>query len=143
MNIEYLINQILPQQEKEYEDGRSFGLKNPIYFVLSLIECIHSEHSDFSPITNLQQKESEWGYVDMALDNEEIEFCNLSNELIPLHMKEPAPVTRFWIDRIVGVFFTYKAAREYLNYQGHNLSDAYIWTHDFGYKNQEADQLLK
>ena len=36
MNLNYLINSILPQRSKEIEEGKNRGTANPIYVVMNI-----------------------------------------------------------------------------------------------------------
>jgi len=102
MNLNYLIDTIIPQREKEIEEGKNAGTRQPIYVVLDLQEHAISGHTDYSLITNHKGKRLEHGYI----------------------------------------FLTRKAAEEYMEYQRHNLRDAYIYTFYSGYRNLEMDSLL-
>jgi hypothetical protein len=137
MNLDYLINEILPVRKKEIEDGKNLSTRQPIYVVLDLQVNYCSGHSEFSPSTNYKGKNWEFGYFDGSLDCEDREFCIDSNG-----MKSPEEVTRFYTDRIIAFFLTSKAAHSYLKFQSHNLSDAYVYVFYSGYANYQMDKLL-
>lgn len=137
MNIQYLKEFIIPQREKEIREGKNLCTAQPIYVVLDLIDCICSEHDEFSPTTNYKGKYKEYGYVDMALEPEAREFKTSYKD-----MTKPHKITRFFIDRIKAFFLTSKAAHEYMDYQSHNLTDPYVFVFHSGYGNREMDQLL-
>jgi hypothetical protein len=137
MNLNYLIDTIIPQREKEIEEGKNAGTRQPIYVVLDLQEHAISGHTDYSLITNHKGKRLEHGYIDLELDSESREF-NIGFK----RMLNPEKVTRFWTDKIIAFFLTRKAAEEYMEYQRHNLRDAYIYTFYSGYRNLEMDSLL-
>lgn len=58
-------------------------------------------------------------------------------------MEYPLEVTRFYTDRIIAFFITSEAAHDYLKYQSHNLSDAYVYVFYSGYGNKQMDALLR
>ena len=74
---------------------------------------------------------------DIPIDSEKRKFHKTNKR-----MKEPEEVTRFYIDRIIAFFLTSEAAHDYLKYQKHNLSDAYVYVFYSGYANQQMDKLL-
>lgn len=136
-NLDYLKNEILPQREKEIEEGKNAMTRQPIYVVLDLQEhCISGHEQDYSLHTNLKGVQPKFGYTYQNNDGEwvfslEDQHC-VTDE-----------VTIFYTDRIVAFFFTRKGAEEYLEYQKHNLTEnAYIYTFYSGYANQEMDKLL-
>jgi hypothetical protein len=139
MDINYLVNEVLPQRKKEIEEGKNASTRQPVYVVLDLDMQVCSGHNDFSITSNLKEKEQEFGYIDNSLDCECREFKES-----PRSMRQPQEVTRFWTDRFIAFFFTSKAAHEYLEYQSHNLSsEAYVYVAYSGYRNLEMDNLLK
>lgn len=136
-NLDYLKNEILPQREKEIEEGKNAMTRQPIYVVLDLQEhCISGHEQDYSLHTNLKEMQPKFGYKYQDAEGEwifslEDQHC-VTDE-----------VTLFYTDRIVAFFFTRKGAEEYLEYQKHNLTEnAYIYTFYSGYANQEMDKLL-
>lgn len=137
MNLNYLLKTVLPQREKELEQGKNLSTCQPIYVVLSLQENYCSGHSEYSPSVNYRGKEWEFGYIDEAFDIEEREF-----KIRDKGMKQPVEVTRFWTDRIIAFFLTSKEARAYLKYQSHNLNKPYVYVFYSGYANREMDLLL-
>ena len=139
MNIEYLTKEILPVRAQEIKDGKNAATSNPIYVVLDLTEQVCSGHNDYSMTTNLKGVEAVHGYLDMGLkEAEDREFCEESEG-----MEKPEEVTRFYTDRIVAFFLTREAAVAYLSYQGHNLSQGYVYVFNAGYRNHQMDTLLK
>jgi hypothetical protein len=137
MDIKYLQEVILPKRKQEIEEGKNLSTRQPVYVVLDLQENFCSGHSEYSLLTNYKDKSAEYGYIDNSLDDEEKEFSE-SDE----GMEEPVDVTRFYTDRIIAFFFTSEAAHDYLEYQKHNLSDAYVYVFYSGYANHEMDLLL-
>jgi hypothetical protein len=137
MNIDYLQKEIIPQREKEIEEGKNAATSQPIYVVLDLSENFVSEHSEYTGLTNLRGWPMEFGYIDESLDSEYREFSQTDKK-----MKEPVAVTKFYTDRIVAFFLTSKAAHEYLEYQKHNLHSGYVYVFHSGYRNIEMDTLL-
>lgn len=138
MNLQYLQNVIIPKREQEIEEGKNLSTRQPIYVVLDLRENYCSGHSDYLSITNYKDKDFEYGYIDTALECEEREFRESDEGMI-----HPEEVTRFWTDSIVAFFLTSEAAHDYLRYQGHNLSDAYVYVFYSGYRNNEMDMLFE
>lgn len=138
MDLDYLKNEIIPQRELEIKEGKNLCTAQPIYVVLDLEECIVSGHSEYSPNTNHQGKEFEYGYVDMDLDCESREFAPTDN-----NMTSPEEITRFWTDTVVAFFFTSKGAHEYLEYQKHNLTNGYVYVFHSGYGNIEMNKIFK
>jgi hypothetical protein len=136
-DINYLTTELLPKRAQEITDGKNYSTRQPIYVVLDLQENIFSGHSEYDPTTNYKGKEKEEGYVDLAVEPEDREF-SVSDE----GMKEPEEITRFWTDRIIAFFLTSGGANEYLEYQKHNLGEAYVYVFYSGYGNQEMDKLL-
>jgi hypothetical protein len=137
MNIEYLKTEIIPKREQEIKDGKNLATRQPIYVVLDLQENYCSGHSDYTPSVNYRGADWENGYIDNSLDCEDREFCETDEG-----MEEPEEVTKFYTDRIIAFFFTSEAAYEYLKYQCHNLSDAYVYVFYSGYSNKQMDALL-
>jgi hypothetical protein len=139
MNIEYLKKEIIPQRKKEIEEGKNAATAKPIYVVLDLIENCVSGHSEYTVSTNYKEIPMQHGYIDVALDSDEREFCTED-----IKMQSPEKLTRFYTDRIVAFFLTSKAAHEYLHYQKHNLSErAYVYVFYAGYRNIEMYNLLE
>ena len=137
MNLDYLEKVLLPQREKEIEEGKNLATRQPIYVVLELQKNLCSGHNDYSSVTNYADKDAEYGYYDNSLDAEDREFL-VSSE----GMEDPREVTQFYTDRIASFFFTSKGAHEYINYQGHNLHNPYVYVFYSGYGNREMDALL-
>lgn len=138
MNLEYLINKLLPQRAKEIKSGKNLGTRQPIYVVYDMQECYVSGHSDFSPVTNKKNVGWDFGYIDMGIEGECRDF-----KKSPKNMKDSEEVSRFYVDVFKAVFLTSKAAHEYLKYQKHNLSKkAYVYVEYSGYANKEMDSLL-
>ena len=138
MDIDYLINEIIPQREKEIAEGRNSATRQPIYIVLDLVEHYVSEHSDYSSHTNEKGLTFEFGYIDASPECESIEFCETNKG-----MEKPEKVTKFYTDKFVAFFLTSKAAHEYIKYQSHNLNNPYVYVFYSGYRNFEMDNLLQ
>lgn len=138
MNIKYLQEVIIPQRNSEIEAGLNAGTRQPIYVVMDLNEQICSGHNDYSVTTNRKGLEQKFGYIDLAVECEDRVF-----KLSDKRMKEPDAVTRFYSDSLIAFFLTRKAAKEYMEYQSHNLSKhAYIYVFYTGYGNIEMDNLF-
>ena len=137
MDLNYLQNEIIPKREQEIKDGKNLATRQPIYVVLDLQENFCSGHSDYEPSTNYRGRGWENGYIDTSLDGEECEFCETDEG-----MEKPVEVTKFYTDRIIAFFLTSEAAHDYLKYQSHNLSDAYVYVFYSGYANRQMDKLL-
>jgi len=139
MNLNYLINSILPQRSKEIEEGKNRGTANPIYVVMNISIGCCSGWSDYTMNTNIAgYYEPEEGYVDLAKDDDQRKFKRSDKG-----MKNPERVTKYYIDRPVAFFLTSKAAHEYLEYQSHNLhKKAYVYVFHAGYKNVEMENLF-
>jgi hypothetical protein len=137
MNIKFLTTGILPIREKEIEEGKNLATRQPIYVVLDLRENFVSGHSDYSSSTNYKGIQHSVGFIDASLDHEDMAFNESKSG-----MKKPKKVTRFYTDRIVAFFLTSEAAHDYLKYQSHNLSNAYVYVFYSGYGNKQMDQLL-
>jgi hypothetical protein len=138
MNLEYLQKEILPQRKLEIETGENLWTAHPIYVVLESITAIVSGHSDYSPPTDMQNTPMEYGYIDLSLEPEDREF-QLESE----GMTEPDSITRFRVDRPAAFFLTHKAAKEYVQYQSHNLIEPYVYVFNAGYRNIQMDNLLR
>lgn len=138
MDIEYLKEEIIPLRKKEIEVGQNMSTRQPIYVVLDLQENIMSGHSDYSPSTNYKGLNQEFGYLDVSLDSEEQVFKTSKKK-----MHRYFEVTRFYTDRIIAFFFTSKGANDYLEYQKHNLTNAYVYVFYSGYGNREMDRILQ
>lgn len=138
MNLEYLEKEILPQRRLEFETGENLGTAHPIYVVLESITAIVSGHSDYSPPTDIQNYPMEHGYIDLSLDPEDREFSLVSDGMV-----EPDSITRFRVDRPAAFFLTHKAAKEYVQYQAHNLTEPYVYVFNTGYRNIQMDNLLR
>lgn len=137
MNLEFLQKEIIPQRTKEIDKGENAATRQPIYVVLSMQENYVSGHTEMTPSTNYRGWSMEFGYIDRDLDSELCEFKKSDKR-----MKRPESVTKFFTERITAFFLTRKAAKEYLSYQKHNLSDGYIYTFYSGYANREMDSFL-
>ena len=137
MNLNYLRNEIIPKREQEIKDGKNLMTRQPIYIVLDLQENFCSGHSIYESPTNYKGRKWENGYIDISLDGEGREFCEADKG-----MEEPEEVTKFYTERIVAFFLTSEAAHDYLGYQGHNLSDAYVYVFYSGYANRQMGKLL-
>lgn len=138
MNLEYLQNEIIPQREKEIEEGKNMGTIQPIYVVLDLDWFSVIGHTDYSPSANLKEKPCEYGYIDLGIDSEDRNF-----ELTEDGMTEPEAITKIYYDKFVAFFLTRKAAHEYLKYQSHNLTNPYVFVFHSGYGNVEMNNLLQ
>lgn len=137
MNLKYLTENILPQREIEFENGDNLATANPIYVVFDLAANIIEGHTSMYCSTNNKGKECEYLYADYNDCHDEIEFFESTDGL-----KNPEPVTRFYTDRFVAFFLTRKAAKDYLSYQSHNMSnEAYIYVFSTGYGNIEMNNL--
>jgi hypothetical protein len=148
MNIEFLESEIIPQREKEIANGKdAWWTKDPIYVVYDLTEHVTTYDSEYSFCCTLSEKENEHGrYVcydeDGGIINEWEEWYESEYSEFIEDYDNPE-ITRFFCDRFVAVFFTRKAAEEYMQYQSHNLSDnAFIYVHNVWYSNYEMDNLL-
>jgi hypothetical protein len=127
------IKEVWKQRLKEIEVGENRFTCKPMYVVLKLEEQIALNCEEISGITNFKEKRPQEGWYDDADEEErEIKECSCG-------MKKPQQVMRFWIDRPVAFFLTRKGAEEYLEYQKHNLEDAYIYVFSCGYRNKEFD----
>jgi len=138
MNIAYLETEIIPKREQEIKEGKNLATRQPIYVVLDLQENYCSGHSDYTNSTNHKGKGWECGYIDSALESELREFKKSDKR-----MKRPEKITRFFTDRIIAFFLTSEAANDYLKYQSHNLTDAYVYVFYSGYANRQMDTLLE
>ncbi len=141
MDIKYIEEVIIPQRKKEIKEGKNEATAQPIYVVLDLEEkCVSGHFEDGrSPVTNLKNKQYEVGYIDSALDSEDMEFKKTDRK-----MKKPEKITIFYTDRIVSFFLTSEAAYDYLNYQKHNMSkEAYVYVFYSGYGNREMNMIFK
>lgn len=135
MNIKYLQEVIIPQREKEIEEGKNAGTRQPIYVVFNTRESIAFDHVELNYRT-YSGKSYEYGYFDIDEDYREFKSSKRG-------MSRPEPCTRFYTDEIVAFFLTRKGAEEYLQYQSHNLTEPYIYTFYSGYANEEMDKLLE
>lgn len=138
MNLEYLVNQVLPQRAREIEEGKNLATRNPIYVVLDLVEKFCTGHTDYELTTNLKGIHMEFGYIDQDLESESQEFLTK-----PDGMEDPCEVTRFYTDRIVAFFLTSEAAHEYIKKQSHNLGQSYVYVFYAGYGNHQMDMLFE
>lgn len=139
MNVQFLTEEIIPQREKEIEEGKNLGARYPIYVVLDQESRIASGHSDYTNTTTHKDDDMEHMWVDDVLDGEDKELKES-----PEGMEKPEPVTQFYIDIFEAFFLTRKAADEYMEYQGHNLSErAYVYVFFAGYRNQEMEKLFR
>lgn len=138
MNTRFLQDVIIPQRDKEMGNGEHGGTNQPIYVVLDLWERFCTGHSDIPMDFNYKGEKEEYGYIDMALEDDDRKFHYTDEE-----MEEPEAVTRFFVDEVVAFFFTKKAANEYMGYQSHNLSNPYLYIFHSGKQNHEMDMLLK
>ena len=138
MDLNYLVNEILPQRKREIEAGKNASTRQPIYVVLSLNEQICSGHNEFGMNTNMKGIDPEFGYIDMDKNAEDRVFSTSDKR-----MKNPQEVTRYYTDTIVAFFLTRKGAEDYLKYQKHNMHNGYIYVFYSGYGNREMDALLK
>lgn len=139
MDLEYLKNELLPQREKEIEEGKNGGTRNPIYVVMEEVEnYIDGWVEEMFNVHNLKDRNPEYGYVDLELDSDDREFKTSSDD-----MKDPIKITKFYTDRYVAFFLTRKGAEDYLKYQKHNLRKPYIYTFGVGYRNDEMEKLFK
>ena len=137
MNIKYLQEVIIPQREKEIEEGKNDYANQPIYVVMDVREDIVFNHIEINHFF-YNGIEPKIGYYDAAVDTEERVFKESKNG-----MKSPYPCTVIYLDRLVTFFLTRKGAEEYLEYQKHNLNKGYIYTFYSGYGNREMDKLLE
>lgn len=138
MDLNYLQTDIIPKREQEIKDGKNLATRQPIYVVLDLQENIVEGHIHYSPSVNYKGESWVHGYADTSLDSEDMEFKEE-----PTDMKNPGKYTKFFTDRIIAFFLTSEAAHEYLEYQSHNLSNAYVYIFYSGYANQQMDKLLR
>lgn len=140
MDLNYLVNVVLPARKLEFIEGNHNSVRHPIHVVMDLTMHVTQEHSNYlKNYTNLKEKPIEFGYIDDGLDSENQEF-----KKDPYGMIDPLEITRFWTDTPVAFFLTNYAAHRYLEYQKHNLSpEAYVYTFDTGYRNDQMDQLFK
>jgi len=143
MNLNYLTEEIMPQREAEIEAGKNLGTAHPIYAVIDLDYNYIGGHdvegwlSGSSLIS--KNKDKELGYLDLAEDLEDREFSESSEGMV-----SPDKVTKIYTDNIIAFFLTKKGAKEYLEYQAHNLSDeAFIYVFNPGYSNHELKTLFK
>lgn len=138
MNLDYLVNEILPQRAAEIEHGKNLGTRQPIYIVYDMQEHYCSGHNDFTSPTNKRGEDWEFGYIDSGIEGELREF-----KKSPRKMVDPTEVSRFYTDVFKGFFFTSEAAHDYMKYQKHNLSKkAYVYVEYSGYGNKQMDTLL-
>ncbi len=89
MDLDYL-KAVLEVRKQEIEDGKNLHTAQPIYVVLDLQEIFYSEHSEYSSITNLKNKEQEFGFIDNAVEWECREFSDSESG-----MEKPEPVKKF------------------------------------------------
>ena len=135
MDLNYLVNELLPQRKKEIKQGKNLSTRQPIYVVLDLYENICSGHTDYPMTVNYKCIEPKHGYID---ENSEEPVFKLTDK----GMVSPAEVTQFFTDRICAFFLTSNAAYEYLKYQKHNMNKPYVYVFYSGYANREMDLLL-
>ena len=135
MNLNYLVNEVLPTRKKEIKEGKNLSTRQPIYVVLDLHENICSGHSDFNMTVNYIGIEPKHGYID---ENE----AEPTFELSGTGMKSPIEVTQFYTDRVIAFFLTSESAHDYLIYQKHNLHKPYVYVFYSGYGNREMNALL-
>ena len=141
MNIKYLKETLIPQREREIENGDNLATRNPIYVVYSLRDQYMSGHSDYSPTTNLKGLSPEPGYLFRHEDWDEPQFFP-NEDGADIDGMETEEITRIWVDRLEAIFLTSKAAYDYMEYQRHNLSNPYVYVHCGGYRNHEMDMLF-
>lgn len=137
MNLEFLKDEIIPQRDKEIEEWEpTWWTRNPIYIIYditTIVTTIDNEYSNLEDCNLFWYEPENWEY---KADDEYIEEYEWENN-------DNGDCTRFYLDRFVAMFFTRKAAEEYLKYQKHNLSGrAYIYVHNVWYSNREMDGLL-
>ena len=138
MNLNFLVEYILPTRKEEIQKGKNLATSRPIYVVLDLQETYCQGHSYFSYSTlNHKNVPEEHGYVDAALDSEDRKFAHSPNG-----MKKPEEITRFYVDEFVAFFLTSQSAHDYLQYQSHNLRNEYVYVFHAGYRNWEMESLL-
>lgn len=137
MNLKYLTEKIIPQRNLEIDSGENLSTAKPIYVVMNSIETIVSGHSEFSPSTDMKDSSMDHGYIDLGVDAESRKFQDTDEDML-----WPEKVTRFFVDRPVAFFLTKKAAREYISYQAHNLTNPYLYVFSAGYRNHEMNNLL-
>lgn len=138
MDLNYLVNEILPQRKREIEAGKNAATRQPIYVVLSLNERICEGHNGFDMTLNLKGVDAEFGYIDMDKEAEDRVFSTSDKR-----MKNPQEVTRYYTDSFVAFFLTRKGAEDYLKYQKHNMHKPYVYVFYTGYSNREMDALFK
>lgn len=137
MDLKYL-KDTLEIREREIKEGKNLSTRQPIYVVLDLVyQYINGHDNDYLHNTNYKGRPEEFGYIDHDADSEDRVF-NTSSE----GMSSPVEVTRFFTDRIIAFFLTNEAAEAYLEYQSHNLSDAYVYVFYSGYGNRQMDRLF-
>lgn len=139
--LDYLKNVIFPQRKKEIADGLNAGTRQPVYVVFNLDYLFIGGHNVGEWMNgsqlNYKDKPHETGYFDMDLDSDDREFLETKTG-----MTNPEAVTKLYYDRVVSFFLTRKGAEDYLEYQSHNLSDAYVCVFYSGYSNREMDAIL-
>lgn len=126
------LKEIKAERKKEETATRT-----PVYIVYDLVERFIAGHNDDYELTpNLRRKQKEFGYL-VGEDSEDFEFAYERDT------EEDEEFTRYWTDRFVAMFFTRKAAKEYMQYQKHNLSDPYIYEEYPGYHNRQMDKFFE
>jgi hypothetical protein len=138
MDLKYLEKEIIPLRKKEIEEGKNACTRQPIYVVLDLQDNFMSGHSEHYPSTNYKGLNQIFGYYDAYLEPEDRKF-----KISKTKMKQPVEVTQFYTDRIIAFFFTSKGANDYMEYQRHNLKNAYVYVFYSGYGNREMDKILQ
>lgn len=140
MDLNYLVNTVLPQRAKEIKQGKHLATRQPIYVVFSLQENFCEGHSEeYLSGTNMKGIPPQMGYFDADADCDEGRDFKKSDR----GMKRPEPVTRFYTDRFCGFFLTSEAAHAYKKYQKHNMHKPYVYVFGTGYCNDQMDKLFK
>ncbi len=138
MDLEYLKQEIIPQREQEIKLGDNQGTAYPIYMVYIPEENYIEGEAVYSLPISSSGRRPEVGYIleDDFGGGEFIEGLPDDDD------EEHKILTRFWVDRYKAVFLTRKAAQEYLQYQSHNLREAFIYVEYAGYDNRQMEKLL-
>ena len=137
MNIKYLQEVLIPQREKEIEEGKNACTRQPIYVVMDVVKEVILDHVEINP-SPYNEIKPRIGYYDIAADPENRVFKKSNNG-----MENPYPCTIIYLDKVIASFLTRKGAEEYLEDQKHNLNKGYIYTFYSRYGNKEMDKLLE
>lgn len=164
LNAGYQVQDIKEQRETEIKVGLNYATRDPLYVVYSIVSTVHEADTDYTACTTHSSKGPVYGFYhkdcDMFIHESDTHNFNMvktamdeewENVLLEFGEEEGEEysvddfihLVELYHDRFESAFFTRKAAEQFIETNGHNMNEPYIYVESIERRNFEFNDLLK